>query len=198
MPDDNPLNRLARKGNFDQVSWLHFTLQLGGQVIVKQTADLRDIDGDFNKSSHAKRNDLARRLYGWQEGNAGNAQTIHSLNPQAHAIPFDHISNAWDASKTTQYITGNGIVIRIFQAQSELLVNLLDQGHAIGRVAHGIHDEQNDHEDLNELVGISEDLRKIGFDPASASAPFVATLVDVTGLVIYFSVAWLILRGTLL
>ena len=37
-----------------------------------------------------------------------------------------------------------------------------------------------------------------GFDPASASAPFVATLVDVTGLVIYFSVALVILRGTLL
>ena len=41
-------------------------------------------------------------------------------------------------------------------------------------------------------------LQRIGFDPASASAPFVATLVDVTGLVIYFSVASLILRGTLL
>ncbi|HTL29972.1 MAG TPA: magnesium transporter [Tepidisphaeraceae bacterium] len=41
-------------------------------------------------------------------------------------------------------------------------------------------------------------LRRIGFDPASASAPFVATLVDVTGLIIYFSVAMLILRGTLL
>ncbi len=41
-------------------------------------------------------------------------------------------------------------------------------------------------------------LRRIGFDPASASAPFVATLVDVTGLVIYFSVGYLVLRGTLL
>ncbi len=41
-------------------------------------------------------------------------------------------------------------------------------------------------------------LKRIGFDPASASAPFVATLVDVTGLIIYFSVAFLILRGTLL
>lgn len=41
-------------------------------------------------------------------------------------------------------------------------------------------------------------LKRVGFDPASASAPFVATLVDVTGLVIYFSVAFLILRGTLL
>jgi magnesium transporter len=41
-------------------------------------------------------------------------------------------------------------------------------------------------------------LKRLGFDPATASAPFVATLVDVTGLVIYFSVAYLILRGTLL
>jgi len=41
-------------------------------------------------------------------------------------------------------------------------------------------------------------LRLFKFDPASASAPFVATLVDVTGLVIYFSVAAMILRGTLL
>ena len=41
-------------------------------------------------------------------------------------------------------------------------------------------------------------LQKLGFDPASASAPFVATLVDVTGLSIYFYVALLILRGTML
>ncbi|MEO8070775.1 MAG: magnesium transporter, partial [Acidobacteriota bacterium] len=41
-------------------------------------------------------------------------------------------------------------------------------------------------------------LRRLGFDPATSSAPFVATLVDVTGLVIYFSVGSLILRGTLL
>ncbi|MBQ1541762.1 MAG: magnesium transporter [Caulobacteraceae bacterium] len=41
-------------------------------------------------------------------------------------------------------------------------------------------------------------LKRLGFDPASASAPFVATLVDVTGLVIYFSVALIFLRGTLL
>jgi magnesium transporter len=41
-------------------------------------------------------------------------------------------------------------------------------------------------------------LKRMGFDPASASAPFVATLVDVTGLVIYFSIAALILGGTLL
>jgi magnesium transporter len=41
-------------------------------------------------------------------------------------------------------------------------------------------------------------LKRLGFDPATSSAPFVATLVDVTGLVIYFSVALLILHGTLL
>jgi len=41
-------------------------------------------------------------------------------------------------------------------------------------------------------------LKRVGFDPASASAPLVATLVDVTGVVLYFSVALLLLRGTLL
>jgi magnesium transporter len=41
-------------------------------------------------------------------------------------------------------------------------------------------------------------LRRLGFDPATSSAPFVATLVDVTGLVIYFTVALVILHGTLL
>ena len=41
-------------------------------------------------------------------------------------------------------------------------------------------------------------LRRLGADPASASAPFVATMVDVTGLVIYFTVARLLLGGTLL
>lgn len=40
--------------------------------------------------------------------------------------------------------------------------------------------------------------RRIGLDPASASAPFVATLVDVTGLIIYFTVAAILLKGTLL
>jgi cation transporter-like permease len=41
-------------------------------------------------------------------------------------------------------------------------------------------------------------LRALGFDPATSSAPFVATLVDVTGLVIYFTIAGIILRGALL
>ena len=41
-------------------------------------------------------------------------------------------------------------------------------------------------------------LRRLGFDPASASAPFVATLVDVSGISIYFTVAYFVLSGTLL
>ena len=41
-------------------------------------------------------------------------------------------------------------------------------------------------------------LRRLGFDPATSSAPFVATLVDVTGLIIYFTVGLVVLRGTLL
>jgi magnesium transporter len=41
-------------------------------------------------------------------------------------------------------------------------------------------------------------MRRLGFDPAASSAPFVATLVDVSGLVIYFTFAAMVLRGTLL
>ena len=41
-------------------------------------------------------------------------------------------------------------------------------------------------------------LKRLGFDPATSSAPFVATMVDVTGLLIYFNVALFVLRGTLL
>jgi magnesium transporter len=41
-------------------------------------------------------------------------------------------------------------------------------------------------------------LKKLGADPASSSAPFVATLVDVTGLIIYFNVALFFMRGILL
>jgi hypothetical protein len=41
-------------------------------------------------------------------------------------------------------------------------------------------------------------LRKVGADPASASAPLVATLVDVSGIIIYFTIASLILTGTVI
>ncbi|MCL2626403.1 MAG: magnesium transporter [Cystobacterineae bacterium] len=53
---------------------------------------------------------------------------------------------------------------------------------------------------FGNLVGASLPFffRSIGFDPAKASAPFVATIVDVSGLIIYFSVAGWLLTGTLL
>jgi len=41
-------------------------------------------------------------------------------------------------------------------------------------------------------------LKRVGADPATSSAPFVATLVDVTGLIIYFTVAMAVLSGTIL
>jgi len=54
-----------------------------------------------------------------------------------------------------------------------------------------------------KLTGAMKQVREAvnesrGFDPATSSAPFVATLVDVTGLVIYFTVAAIVLRGKLL
>jgi len=41
-------------------------------------------------------------------------------------------------------------------------------------------------------------MKRLGADPASSSAPFVATLVDVTGVILYFTMAILFLQGTLL
>jgi magnesium transporter len=41
-------------------------------------------------------------------------------------------------------------------------------------------------------------LKRLKLDPAASSAPFVATLVDVTGITIYFSVAYFMLKGLLL
>ena len=41
-------------------------------------------------------------------------------------------------------------------------------------------------------------LKRVGLDPATASAPFVATMVDVTGLIIYFSISALFLTGKIL
>ena len=52
--------------------------------------------------------------------------------------------------------------------------------------------------DIYELLMLPLILRRCGIDPATSSAPFVATLVDVTGLIIYFSFAMLLMRGTLL
>jgi Mg/Co/Ni transporter MgtE len=53
---------------------------------------------------------------------------------------------------------------------------------------------------LGSLVGsmLPIFLKRLKLDPAASSAPFVATLVDVTGIIIYFSVAYFFLKGILL
>jgi magnesium transporter len=75
-----------------------------------------------------------------------------------------------------------------FYGEHSLLIALTVAGSLVGVVT------------LGTLAGsmLPLVLRRLGFDPASASAPFVATLVDVSGLVIYFTVASVILSGTLL
>jgi magnesium transporter len=40
-------------------------------------------------------------------------------------------------------------------------------------------------------------LKRLGLDPATSSAPFVATLIDVTGILIYFNIAMLVMGGKL-
>ena len=80
-------------------------------------------------------------------------------------------------------------------------------GAGPGAACHAAVSPLTDREEVARLISkynllavpvVDEGVRRLGFDPASASAPFVATLVDVTGLVIYFTVAALVLRGTLL
>jgi magnesium transporter len=99
-----------------------------------------------------------------------------SLFPDATALPQDVRSVVKSSEKATAY------------GQHWLLVGVTVLLALVGVVAWG------------SLAGsmLPFILRRLGFDPATSSAPFVATLVDVTGLIIYFTVASLILRGTLL
>src|SRR5262249_6405763 len=69
-----------------------------------------------------------------------------------------------------------------------LLVALTVSGSLIGVVTFGTR--------AGSMLPLT--LQTLGLDPASASAPFVATLVDVSGIVIYFTVASVVLGGTLL
>ena len=56
--EDYPLYLLATKWNFHQVTRLHHPLQLGGQVVVKCTAHLRDVDRDFYIDGHLIRGSI--------------------------------------------------------------------------------------------------------------------------------------------
>jgi magnesium transporter len=80
-------------------------------------------------------------------------------------------------------------------------------GRALRRVRRALHadrahrrvePDRRRHLGYARRIDAADDPPALGFDPASASAPFVATLVDVSGLLIYFSVASVLLRGTLL
>ena len=89
----------------------------------------------------------------------------------------------------------NALYSRSYESQSVVVIEF--QLHINGRKAA---------DDVREKVAqvrplLREEVKEprvLRFDPASASAPFVATLVDVTGLVIYFSVALIFLKGSLL
>jgi magnesium transporter len=88
-----------------------------------------------------------------------------------------------------------GIVrISLWQSGPLRLWRALDPDRVDGRPRPGRHR----HVRLADRIQLPFIPQRIGFDPASASAPFVATLVDVTGMAIYFTVASMILRETLL
>jgi len=121
-------------------------------------------------------------------GNSGSQAT--TLVIRAMALGELRIRDWWRVMRR-EFITGLGLVWQgLFNAYGEhyFLVAMTVALSLVGVVLWG------------SLIGsiLPFILRGLGFDPASASAPFVATLVDVTGLVIYFTVAATILRGTLL
>ena len=92
-------------------------------------------------------------------------------------------------------------MVQMLRRRYELVVqreNGQEELHTAGRAEQvaGRRLGRGDHELLR--VDTERFLKRLGFDPATASAPFVATLVDVTGLVIYFTIAYQILKGTLL
>ncbi len=135
-------------------------------------------------------------------GNSGSQAT--SLIIRAMALQEVRLSDWWRvagrelvAGLTLGSILGTLGVVRVLAWQS---LGLYDyQGHAF-RIALTVGLSLVGVVTFGTLTGsmLPFALRRVGFDPASASAPFVATLVDVTGLVIYFSVALALLRGTLL
>lgn len=135
-------------------------------------------------------------------GNSGSQAT--SLIIRALALREVRIGDWWrvaarelPAGLALGAILGVIGVLRITVWQ---LLGLYDYGAYWGLVAAAVGTALVGVVTFGSLVGsmLPFVLRRLGFDPASASAPFVATLVDVTGLIIYFGVAYLILRGTLL
>ena len=135
-------------------------------------------------------------------GNSGSQAT--SLIIRAMALREVSLADWWRvaarevvAGVSLGVILGTLGVARVLFAQQ---LGLYDYGENAGRIAATVGISLVGVVTFGTLTGsmLPFALRRMGFDPASASAPFVATLVDVTGLVIYFSVALALLRGTLL
>jgi len=135
-------------------------------------------------------------------GNSGSQAT--SLIIRALALREVQVSDWWRVA-TRELPAGIALgailgVIGVLRITVWQLAGFYDYGTHWGLVAVTVGAALVGVVTFGSLVGsmLPFVLRRLGFDPASASAPFVATLVDVTGLVIYFGVAYLILRGTLL
>ena len=122
-----------------------------------------------------------------EQPEAGRARYYElSVFPEDIAIPEEAILTLWQGIGLTRILVWQGVWHTY--GVHYMLVALTVACSLIGVVLFGT------------LAGsmLPFILRRAGLDPASASAPFVATLVDVTGLVIYFTVASIIMRGTLL
>ncbi|HSV16678.1 MAG TPA: magnesium transporter, partial [Tepidisphaeraceae bacterium] len=125
---------------------------------------------------------------------SGDAELAQPLAVPAFSLPVGaHVSKGMLIPEATAMPTDVKTITRTSRTATAygehwLLVGLTVFGALIGVVAWG------------SLAGsmLPFILRRVGFDPATSSAPFVATLVDVTGLIIYFMVAKIILTGTLL
>lgn len=135
-------------------------------------------------------------------GNSGSQAT--SLIVRAMALGEVKLSDWWQVAVrelpsglTLGAILGSIAVMRILLWQG---LGLYDYGVHHGLVAATVGVALVGVVTFGSLTGsmLPFALRRLGFDPASASAPFVATLVDVTGIIIYFTIAALVLRGTLL
>jgi len=135
-------------------------------------------------------------------GNSGSQAT--SLIIRAMALNEVRLRDWWRVARR-ELLSGAvlGLVLGVLGVLRVVVwerLGLYEYGPQYGRIALTVGATLVGVVTFGSLVGsmLPFLLRRLGFDPASASAPFVATLVDVTGLAVYFGVAAILLRGTLL